>query len=71
MKNNANHVRNSVQKYISKYSLEQVQPIVQMQAIYYFFSKLSLKTGPVAYSPERPIMIQKIWYFVTKVGSRG
>jgi hypothetical protein len=37
MKNNANHIGNSLQKYISKYYLEQVWPIVQTRPIYYFF----------------------------------
>jgi hypothetical protein len=35
--------------------------MVRMWPIYYFFSKLSLKMGPAAYSPERPF-IQKMWY---------
>jgi hypothetical protein len=44
MKNNANHIGNSLQKYISKYNLEQVRPTVRMRPIYlFFFSKLSLK----------------------------
>jgi hypothetical protein len=55
MKNDANHIGNSLQKYISKYNLEQVQ------TIYYFFFKIKPKTGPAAYSPERP-MVQKIRY---------
>jgi hypothetical protein len=59
MKNNAKYSRNSLQKYISKYNQEQVRPIVWGQPIYYFFSKVSLKTVPAAYSPERP-MVQKI-----------
>jgi hypothetical protein len=37
MKNNANHIGNSLQKYISIYNLKQVWPIVQMRSIYYFF----------------------------------
>jgi hypothetical protein len=43
MKNDANHIGNSLQKYISKYNLEQVRPIGRMRPIYYLFSKLSLK----------------------------
>jgi hypothetical protein len=33
------------------------------EAYLLLFSKLSLKTGPAAYCPERP-MVQKIWYFI-------
>jgi hypothetical protein len=46
MKNNANDINdigNSLQKYISKYNLEQVQPIVQLRLIIFI-----LKTGPAA-----------------------
>jgi hypothetical protein len=57
MKNDANHIGNSLQKYISKYNLEQVRPIEQMRPIYIFF-KIKSKTGPAVYSPERP-MVQK------------
>jgi hypothetical protein len=63
MKNDANHIGHSLQKYVSKYNLEQMQPIARMRPIYFFFSKLSLKTGPAAYSPQHP-MVQKIWYKV-------
>jgi hypothetical protein len=37
MKNNANHIRNSLQKYISKYNLEQVWPILRMRSIFFYF----------------------------------
>jgi hypothetical protein len=62
MENNANHIGNSLEKFISKYNLEQARPIVQTRLIYIFFlSKLSLKTGPASYNPKR-LMVQKIWY---------
>jgi hypothetical protein len=37
MKNNANHIGNSMQTYMSKYYLEQVRPIVRTQPIDHFF----------------------------------
>jgi hypothetical protein len=37
MKNNANHIGNLLQKYISKYDLEQARSIVRTWSIYYFF----------------------------------
>jgi hypothetical protein len=58
MKNDANLIGKTLKKYISKYDLERERPKVRTQLIYYYFSKLSLKTGPAAYSQERP-MVQK------------
>jgi hypothetical protein len=40
--------------------------IVWTRPIYFFFSNLSLKTGPAAYSPEQS-MVQKIWYIVNRL----
>jgi hypothetical protein len=59
MKNDANRIRNSLQKYIGKYDLEQVWPLIQTWPMYIFFSKISLKTGPVPYSPEWPMVKKK------------
>jgi hypothetical protein len=57
MKNDANHIGNSLQKYTSKHNLEQVRPVVRTQLIYYFFPKLSLKKGPAAYGLKNTVNV--------------
>jgi hypothetical protein len=55
MKNNVNHIGNSLQKYISKYDLEEVRPIVRTQPIYYLFTNEAYKQALL------PIVQSGLW----------